>query len=237
MNLIIHTILVATCILTAITIANLSESQNAHSTHISVPVLTVRENLEYFFEDDLIISGWVEYNNNPTSDVLLNIKTLDQNHVQISDTFVTSDSNGEFEYAFSLPDYHTPGDYSVIITSMCWEQHRQICTYNTAQIMISVSESKGNGDIYIPKWVKIIAEFWVVGQIDDVVFLQAVEFLVRNDMIVLGDSDNDSFDNNLDALDRIKTSAKYWVADDIMDEEFAASIKWLINNNITSTDV
>lgn len=44
---------------------------DAHSTHVSVPVLTAGGDLVYLFADDLVIAGWVEYGGSPTPDVLL----------------------------------------------------------------------------------------------------------------------------------------------------------------------
>ena len=160
--------------------------QDAHSTHVSVPVLTAGGDLEYLFADDLIIAGWVEYGGSPTPDVLLNIRVSDPDRAQVSETFVTSDSNGEFEYAFGLPEGSMPGDYSVTVTSMCWEQHRQICTHRTAQATVSVPEAGAGPGVHIPEWVKTVAGFWVDGQIDDD-FVRAVGFLIRSGVIVIGD--------------------------------------------------
>ncbi len=233
MSLIMHVTLIATCIFAIYSMANSVELQDAYSTHISVPVVvTVGESLEYFFDDDLIISGWVEYNNNPTPDVLLNIKVFDQNRIQVSDTFVNSDSNGEFQYVFSLPDDSIPGNYTVIITSMCWEQHRQICAHNTAQVVVNVSKD----NTHIPKWVKIVAKFWVDGQIDDDMFTRAVEFLIQNNIIHLGNLDKNTHDKSDDVPDWIKESTGHWVSGVVSDDEFAASMKWLINNGIISTN-
>ena len=36
-------------------------AQNAYSTHISQPIITIDENFVYSVGDDLFITGWVEY--------------------------------------------------------------------------------------------------------------------------------------------------------------------------------
>ena len=55
-------------IIAAITIVGV---ENAYSTHISQPILTIDENFVYSVGDDLAITGWVEYDDAATSDILL----------------------------------------------------------------------------------------------------------------------------------------------------------------------
>ena len=119
-------------------------AQNAYSTHISQPILTIDENFVYSVGDDLSITGWVEYDDAATSDVLLSVKISNPNGTVISDFFLTSDSDGKFEFPFELSDDDSPGDYLVNIMSMCREIHRDVCTHKTAEIAISVigEESK-----------------------------------------------------------------------------------------------
>ena len=50
--------------------------QDAYSTHISQPILTIDENFVYSVGDDLAITGWVEYDDASTSDVLLSVNCL-----------------------------------------------------------------------------------------------------------------------------------------------------------------
>ena len=206
--------------------------QDAHSTHVSVPVLTAGGDLEYLFADNLIIAGWIEYGGSPTPDVLLNIRVLNPDRAQVSETFVTSDFNGEFEYAFGLPEGSMPGDYLVTVTSMCWEQHRQICTHRTAQATVSVPEAGACPGVHIPEWVKTLAGFWVDGQIGDNDFVQAVGFLIRSGVIVIGDPGGTDPDGSGAVPDWIRTSTGYWVSGDVSDDEFAAGIEWFVGNGI-----
>ena len=159
-------------------------AQNAYSTHVSLPVLSTDEKLEYLFDEDLIIAGWVEYGGKPTSDVLLNIKISDPNGFLVEESFTTSDFDGRFEFSFGLAKDSSPGKYLVDITSMCREEHRHICTHKAAQATVVVSE-RSDADIRIPTWVKTVAEFWVNGQIDDAGFIQAIEFLVQSGIIAV----------------------------------------------------
>ena len=89
-------------IIAAVTIVGV---QDAYSTHISQPIITVDDNLVYSIGDDLSITGWVEYDDASTSDVLLSVKISNQNGTVVSDFFLTSDSDGKFEFPFESVSY------------------------------------------------------------------------------------------------------------------------------------
>ena len=167
----------------AITIVGVHD---AYSTHISQPILTIDENFVYSVGDDLAITGWVEYDDASTSDVLLSVKISNPNGIVISDFFLTSDSNGKFEFPFELTDNDSPGDYLVNIMSMCREIHRDICTHKTAETTISVigEESK------IPDWVRNIFVWYAEDSISEKELLQALQYLIKEKIIQVDDVSN-----------------------------------------------
>lgn len=205
-------------------------TQDAYSTHISMPVITTGERSEYSFDQDLIIAGWVKYDGNATPDVLLNIKVLDPTGSLISENFLTSDSAGKFEFLFELQENSLEGSYLVDITSMCWEVHRQICTHKNTQVTVNVEGP--NADIHIPQWLKTVAKFWVNDQIDDSGFIQVVEFLIQKGLISIPYMEESPAREPPAMPDWIKTNAGFWVAGHISDGEFADGIKWLVDNGI-----
>ena len=160
--------------------------QDAYSTHISQPIITVDDNLVYSIGDDLSITGWVEYDDASTSDVLLSVKISNQNGTVVSDFFLTSDSDGKFEFPFELSDDDSPGDYLVNIMSMCREIHRDICTHKTAEIAISVigEESK------IPEWVRNVFVWYAEDSISEKELLQALQYLINQNIIQVEGVDN-----------------------------------------------
>ena len=153
----------------------------AYATHVSQPIITVEQSLVYSSGDILTISGWVNYSDEPTSDVLLSIKISNPNETVISDFFITSDSKGEFAFPFELSEDDPGGDYTVNIMSMCREVHRDICTHKTAEVAVSVvgEESK------IPEWVKNIFTWYSQDQISEDEVLNAIKFLVNEGIINL----------------------------------------------------
>ena len=160
--------------------------QDAYSTHISQPIITVDDNLVYSIGDDLSITGWVEYDDASTSDVLLSVKISNPDGTVVSDFFLTSDSDGKFEFPFQLSDDDSPGEYLVNIMSMCREIHRDICTHKTAEIAISVigEESK------IPEWVRNVFVWYAENSISEKELLQALQYLINQNIIQVEGVDN-----------------------------------------------
>ena len=154
---------------------------DAYATHVSQPIMTVEQSLVYSSGDTLIISGWVNYSDEPTSDVLLSIKISNPTGTVISDFFLTSDSEGKFEFPFELSHDDPSGDYLVNIMSMCREVHRDICTHKTAEITVSVmgEESK------IPEWVRNVFVWYAEDSISEKELLQALQFLINEKIIIV----------------------------------------------------
>ena len=153
--------------------------QNAYSTHISQPILTIDENFVYSVGDNLSITGWVEYDDAATSDVLLSVKISNPNGIVVSDFFLTSDSDGKFEFPFELTDDDASGDYLVNIMSMCREIHRDICTHKTAETTISVIGEQSK----IPDWVRNVFVWYAEDSISEKELLQALQFLIKEKII------------------------------------------------------
>ncbi len=155
--------------------------QVAYATHVSQPIMTVENNLIYSYGDTLSISGWVNYSDEPTSDVLLNIKISNPNGTVISDFFITSDSKGEFAFPFELSEDDKSGDYIINIMSMCREIHRDICTHKTAEISVSVLGEQSK----IPEWVRNIFVWYAQDDISEKELLNAIQFLINEKIIIV----------------------------------------------------
>ncbi len=160
--------------------------QGAYATHVSQPIMTVEDSLVYSYGDTLTISGWVNYSDEPTSNVLLSVKISNSNGTVISDFFLTSDSDGKFEFPFELSQDDPSGDYLVNIMSMCREVHRDICTHKTAEITVNVlgEESK------IPDWVRNVFIWYAEDSISEKELLQALQYLIKEKIIQVEDVDS-----------------------------------------------
>ena len=104
-------------------------SANANATHISKPVL-VKPGTQYTVGEKIVINGWVDYNEQPTADVLLHFQVITEDGALIVDESYPSDKQGHFQFEFDSKS-QLPGTYKIIVTSHCLEIHREICSYNS----------------------------------------------------------------------------------------------------------
>ncbi len=205
-----------------------SGNYESFATHISEPILTI-QNTEFFLGQDVTISGWVKYDEQATSDVLLNVKVIDPKNNLVIDQFVTSDSTGSFELSFGLPQDGFVGNYTLDITSMCREEHRNICTHKSTQAVLSVF-GKTNVEIIIPQWIKNNADWWSQGLIGDDDFILALEYLIQEKIMVVPPSEPSSESQLPFVPNWIKDTAGWWAQGKVSDSDFVNGIQYMISN-------
>ena len=125
-------------LLVILTTLLLGASLNANATHISEPILNDSKTT-FHLGENIIITGWVDYANKPTADVLLAFKVTRPDGSIATEAFYTSDDNGQFEFEFAANN-KVPGKYLMTVTSHCQAIHRSICTYKNQTLTIDIVE-------------------------------------------------------------------------------------------------
>jgi len=85
----------------------------------------------------------------------------------------------------------------------------------------------------VPDWIKNTAKWWVDEIISDDEYLNAIEFLVNENIIEVS-STNIQSNGDKEIPSWILTHAKYWTEGQMSDSEYLDGIKHLINNGIIS---
>ena len=83
----------------------------------------------------------------------------------------------------------------------------------------------------IPSWIKLTGGYWVDGFTSDVEFVNAMQFLIKEEILVVPTSSSNE-SNTSQVPSWIKTTTGYWVGNKITDDEFITAIQWLITNGI-----
>jgi hypothetical protein len=91
-----------------------------------------------------------------------------------------------------------------------------------------------SGKIMIPFWVRDFSKYWYNDEISDKEFAKGIEFLIKENIIVVSQSGNQSTINEVKIPNWVKTSTGWWIQGKISDIEFAKSIEYLINAGIIS---
>lgn len=86
-------------------------------------------------------------------------------------------------------------------------------------------------EISIPEWIRNNAAWWADGQIDDKTFIQGIEYLIKNDIILIPKTQQETTDNQ-EIPTWIKNNAAWWADGQIDDKTFVQGLQYLIQNGI-----
>ena len=83
----------------------------------------------------------------------------------------------------------------------------------------------------IPSWVKNVAEFWCADKIYDGAFVEGIQYLIDNGIIVVP-STSVSYSGSQEVPQWVKNNACWWSAGLITDEDFSFGIEYLVKEGI-----
>jgi len=86
------------------------------------------------------------------------------------------------------------------------------------------------GEFTIPDWIKNTAGWWASDQIPDSAFLQAIEFLIKEEIITVQIPAVDSVVEEIPGW--VKNTAGWWAEDKIHDTTFVAAVRYLVSQGI-----
>ena len=98
-------------------------------------------------------------------------------------------------------------------------------------IPIVIDRIASQNEILIPEWIRNNALWWSEDQIDDSTFIQGIEFLIKNNVIVIPPPSQESSDGT-EIPSWIRNNASWWANGQIDDETFVSGLEFLIKNGI-----
>jgi len=93
-----------------------------------------------------------------------------------------------------------------------------------------VSAEVIRGESTLPDWVKNTAGWWASEQIPDAAFLQTIEFLIKEEIIIVQIPAVDSVVEEIPGW--VKNTAGWWAEDKIHDTTFVAAVRYLVSQGI-----
>jgi len=158
-----------------------------------------------------------------------------------SDVIVdATDSNG----ARVTYDVLAIDDTDNIIKPTCRPSSGSIFPIGATKVTCTASDSAGNSAspvsfivavnapaILIPDWIKEVASFWCDDKIDDSSFIEGIQYLIDND-IILVPSTSSGIGGSQTIPSWIKNNACWWSQNLISDEDFAGGLQYLIGQGI-----
>lgn len=116
--------------------------------------------------------------------------------------------------------------------SLVEQDTNQYIDVYVTKLKLRVPELEKN--LSIPSWIKFNAKFWSDREIDDSSFLNGIEWLIANEIMIIPESETE-FSNNTDSKeipDWIRKNAGWWAEGLITDRDFVQGIGWLIPHGI-----
>ena len=98
--------------------------------------------------------------------------------------------------------------------------------------VILIPNAFAQEQINIPSWIKNNAEWWASDQIPDSTFLQGIEYLINEGIMVIPSTETSESSESQEVPAWIKNNAGWWADGQIDDSSFVAGLQWLISNGI-----
>ena len=87
-------------------------------------------------------------------------------------------------------------------------------------------------EVSIPAWIKNNAGWWADGQIPDSAFLQGIQFLIKEGIMVIPSTETTETSESQEVPGWIKNNAEWWSDGQIDDNTFVSGIQYLVKVGI-----
>jgi len=102
--------------------------------------------------------------------------------------------------------------------------------------VILIPNAFAQEQINIPSWIKNNAEWWASDQIPDSTFLQGIEYLINEGIMVIPSTETSESSQSQEVPAWIKNTAGWWAEDKISEVEFVNAIEYLIKRGIITVN-
>jgi len=153
-------------------------------------------------------------------------------------TLQTEDQNG----ASATFNPQAIDNIDELITPTCNYSSGDVFPIGTTEIVCTATDSSGNSSSnsfnviieytgsLIPEWVKDVAGFWNDGSINDTSFLEAISYLIQNNVIIVPTTESGTEGGTVPEW--VKNTAGWWADGTIDDGTFVNAIQYLIKEGL-----
>ena len=136
---------------------------------------------------------------------------------------ISSDSKEEHNIA----EFKIPQD----VSGIAYLNFKNLDNNDLAKSTIPIIIDRKTSEISIPDWIRNNALWWSEEQIDDNTFIQGIEYLIKNKIIVIPQTQQGSSDSK-EIPSWIRNNASWWAAGQIDDKTFVQGLEFLIQKGI-----
>ena len=88
-----------------------------------------------------------------------------------------------------------------------------------------------DNSVVVPDWIRNNASWWSSGQIDDSTFIRGIEFLIKNEIILVS-SEKQNISESQEIPPWIKNNAGWWAEGSLDDKTFLKGLEFLLENGV-----
>ena len=110
--------------------------------------------------------------------------------------------------------------------------NRFLTFFIISMIIILIPNAFAQEITNIPNWIKNNASWWASNQIDDTSFLQGIQYLIKEGIMIIPATEATEPTGSQKVPTWIKNNAGWWANGQIDDSSFVLGIQWLISNGI-----
>ena len=131
----------------------------------------------------------------------------------------------------NIAEFTIPNDVTGIIHLNFKNLDNNSLAKTAIPIVINRVTDQDENEIIIPDWIRNNAKWWANEQIDDKTFVQGIEHLIKNNVIIISETQKgDSKSQEIPSW--IRNNAKWWANEQIDDKTFVQGLEFLIQHGI-----
>ena len=202
----------------------------------NLPLTTMTENAQYKLN-----LSWEPQNIKSGSVATFYFKILDAFYVdrQVSVSYdlsifhdgeeIGQVSDVSVDMGLNVIEFDVPDNVSGVMTL----QFENLNGSNLANAIFPVVVDRvGVDKTSIPAWIKNNAGWWATDQIDDSAFLQGIQYLIKEGIMIIPPTETTEASESQEVPSWIKNNAGWWATDQIDDSSFLQGIQYLIKEGI-----
>ncbi len=148
------------------------------------------------------------------------------NRIIFEQSGISSDSKD----VSNIAEFMIPDDISGIVNLNFNNLDHNTLAQSTIPIVINRIITTSD-EISLPEWIRSNALWWSQDQIDDITFIQGIEYLIQNNIISIPQTQQTILESQ-EIPPWIRSNAEWWANKQIDDETFVQGLEYLIKNGI-----
>jgi len=146
-------------------------------------------------------------------------------------SFETENDSGIFVATIKFASFTGSTTIKVSEGDSVYAKYGNLSDTTTIEVSRTFTTQNEEPPIIIPGWIKDIAAWWANDQIDDEAFVEGIQFLIREEVIIIPPT-GVSNTGEIEIPVWVKNNAKWWSDGLISNEEFVKGIQFLVQEGI-----